>query len=89
MLAFLRALPNALWWATLGLAILAIFTQIAIAVARSGAVALWMLLLELVVTVGLLSLPVGIAWYGRQKRSIWYTAGALVLLLAMGRIFFF
>ncbi|MCL4805967.1 MAG: hypothetical protein KJ046_16855, partial [Anaerolineae bacterium] len=46
MIALLRALPNLLWWVTVFFAVLAFFTQIAIMIGRSGAVALWMLLVE-------------------------------------------
>ena len=46
MMAFLRTLPNMLWWITLFLAVVAFFTQIGIAVARSGAVSVGMLLAE-------------------------------------------
>ena len=50
MIAFLRTLPNTLWWITLFLAVVAFFTQIGIAVARSGAVSVQMLLAEFVFT---------------------------------------
>jgi hypothetical protein len=89
MLAFLRTLPNTLWWITLFLAVVAFFTQVGIAVARSGAVSVNLLLSEFVFTLIFLSIPLAIAWYGRQRRSIWYTGGGLFLLLAMARIFFF
>jgi hypothetical protein len=89
MLAFLRSLPNTLWWITLSLAVVALFTQIAIAMARSGAVAVETLLAEFTFTLAFLALPVGIAWRGRQEGSLWYAAGALVLLGTMAKIFFF
>jgi hypothetical protein len=89
MIAFLRTLPNTLWWITLTLAIVAFFTQIAIAVARSGAVGVELLLAEFTFTVAFLALPVGIAWRGRQQGSLWYAVGGLFLLLVMARIFFF
>ena len=89
MMAFLRTLPNALWWITAFLSALAFFTQIGIAVARSGAVSVGRLLTEFVVTVVLLAIALGIGWYGRQRNSLWHTAGGLLLLLAMARIFFF
>ena len=89
MLQFLRTLPTTLWWTTLFLAVIAFFTQIAIALGRGGAVAIEMLLLELLVTVALLALPVGIAWRGRRENSLWYAAGGLFLLAALSRIFFF
>lgn len=89
MLSFLRTLPNTLWWITVFLATVAFFTQIGIAVARSGAVSIELLLAEFVFTIVFLALPLGIAWYGRQRNSLWYTGGGLFLLLAMGRIFFF
>ncbi|MBA2596083.1 MAG: hypothetical protein M3Q50_13945 [Chloroflexota bacterium] len=89
MMVFFRSLPNTLWWITLFLAVIAFFTQIGIAVARSGAVSLAQLLGEFVFTVVLLALPVAIAWYGRQRKSLWYAGGGLFLLVAMARIFFF
>src|SRR6188768_444591 len=61
MIAFLRTLPNTLWWITLTFAIVAALTQVGIAVARSGAVAVEMLLAEFTFTIVLLALPVGIA----------------------------
>jgi hypothetical protein len=89
MLALLRSLPGALWWVTLSLAGLAVLVQIAIAVARSGAVPLLELLIEFAITLALLAIPVGIAWRGRRDGSLWYACGALVLLAALGKIFFF
>lgn len=89
MMTFLRSLPEALWWTTLFFAVLAIFSQVAIAVARSGSVGIGQLLGEFVVTIALLAIPVGIAWRGRQQRSLWYALGALALLVAFARIFFF
>lgn len=88
MLALIRALPNALWWVTVFFAILAFFTQIAIAIGRSGTVAFWMLLVEFCITIAILALPVALAWRGRQQQSLWYATGALVLLVAFARIFF-
>jgi hypothetical protein len=89
MMAFLRTLPNTLWWITAFLAVVAFFTQIGIAVARSGAVSLELLLAEFIFTLVFLAVPIGIGWYGRQRNSIWYTGGGLFLLVAMARIFFF
>ena len=89
MMELIRSLPNTLWWITVFLATMAFFAQVAIAVARSGAVSLELLLLEFVVTLVLLALPLGIAWYGRERNSLWYSGGGLFLLLAMARIFFF
>ncbi len=89
MMAFLRTLPNTLWWTTIFLAGVALFVQIGIAVARSGAVSVELLLAEFVFTLVFLALPVAIAWYGRQRGSLWYTGGGLFLLVAMTRIFFF
>ncbi len=88
-MAFIRSLPNTLWWITIFLAAVACLTQIGVAVARSGAVSLELLLAEFVFTLVFLAIPVGIAWYGRQRRSLWYTGGGLFLLIAMARIFFF
>ena len=87
-MTFLRTLPSFLWWVTLCLAALALVVQIAIAFARSGAVPGMTLLAEFTVTIALLAIPVGIAWKGRQEGSLWYAAGALVLLGTMGKIFF-
>jgi len=89
MVAFLRSLPNTLWWVTLFFAVLAFFTQIAIAVARSSTVSVTSLLLEFLATLLFLSLPLYIAWRGKQRGSLWYAVGALVLLVAFARIFFF
>ena len=61
MMAFLRTLPNTLWWITLFLAVVAFFTQIGIAVARSGAVSLGSLLAEFIFTLVFLAIPLGIA----------------------------
>jgi hypothetical protein len=89
MMAFLRTLPNTLWGITLFLAVVAFFTQIGIAVARSGAVSVGMLLAEFIFTLVFLAVPLVIGWYGRQRGSLWYTGGGLFLLIAMARIFFF
>ena len=87
--SMLRTLPHTLWNVTRFFAVLAFFTQMAIAVARSGAVAWELLLAEFTVTLALLALPVGIAWRGKQENSLWYAAGGLFLLAVMGRMFFF
>ncbi len=87
--AFLRTLPDTLWRLTVILAIVAFLTQIGVAVARSGAVSIELLLAEFVFTLVFLALPLGISWYGRERNSLWYTGGGLFLLLAMWRIFFF
>ncbi len=89
MSTLLRALPNSLWWVTVFFAVLAFFTQVAIMVGRSGAVAFWMLLVEFIVTIGILAVPIGLAWRGKQQHSIGYAIGALVVLLGFARIFFF
>jgi hypothetical protein len=89
MFSFLRTLPDTIWWVTLAFAGLALVTQIAIVVARSSSTNMTQLLLEFALTVALLALPVGIAWQGRQRGSLWYACGALVLLVTMGKIFFF
>jgi hypothetical protein len=89
MLTFLRTLPDTIWRVTLAFAGLAIVTQIAIGVARSGSVSVMQLLVEFVLTLVLLAVPVWIAWRGRQQRSLWYAVGALVLLATMWKIFFF
>lgn len=89
VLEFLRTLPNTLWWITVFLAVVAFFTQVGIAVARSGAMSIELLLAEFVFTLIFLAIPLGIGWYGRERNSIWYTGGGLFLLLAMARIFFF
>jgi hypothetical protein len=89
MKAFLRTLPETLWRLTVLLAVVAFLTQIGVAVARSGAVSIELLLAEFVFTLVFLALPLGIGWYGRERNSIWYTGGGLFLLVAMWRIFFF
>ena len=87
--AFLRTLPDTVWRLTVILAIVAFLTQIGVAVARSGAVSIELLLAEFVFTLVFLALPLGIGWYGRERNSLWYTGGGLFLLVAMWRIFFF
>ena len=87
--AFLRTLPETLWRLTVLLAVVAFLTQIGVAVARSGAVSIELLLAEFVFTLVFLALPLGIGWYGRERNSLWYTGGGLFLLAAMWRIFFF
>src|SRR5919112_5309554 len=82
MMAFLRTLPNTLWWITLFLAVVAFFTQIGIAMARSGAVSVGMLLTEFVFTLVFLAIPLGIGWYGPQPGSLPHTPGRLFLPLA-------
>jgi hypothetical protein len=89
MMAFLRTLPDTLWRLTVILAVVAFFTQIGVAVARSGAISIEILLAEFVFTLVFLAIPLGIGWYGRERNSLWYTGGGLFLLLAMARIFFF
>ena len=89
MMAFLRSLPNTLWGITAFLAVVAFFTQIGIAVARSGAVPVGRLLAEFIVTLAFLAVPLGIGWYGRQRGSLWYTGGSLFLFIVRARIFFF
>lgn len=84
----LRALPNTLWWAVVFSAVLALFTQIAIMVGRFGSVSLWMLLIEFCITIALLALPVVLAWRGREKQSVWFAIGAVIVLAAFARIFF-
>ena len=71
------------------LATVAFFTQVGIAVARSGGMSIELLLAEFMFTLVFLAIPLGIGWYGRQRNSLWYTGGGLFLLLAMWRIFFF
>ncbi|MCC7024036.1 MAG: hypothetical protein IT338_14525 [Thermomicrobiales bacterium] len=88
MVRMFRSLPNTVWWITVFFATLAFFTQIAIGIARSGAVPWGRLLLEFALTLALLAIPVAIAWRARQQGSLWYAFGALVLLVAMARIFF-
>lgn len=88
MVAKLRAIPNALWWVTVFFAVLALFTQLAIAVARSAAISWTQLLLEFALTTALLCIPVGLAWVGKQRQSLWYALGALIVLIAFARVFF-
>lgn len=87
--AFVRSLPDTLWRITVFLAVVAFFTQVGIAVARSGGMSIELLLAEFVFTLVFLAIPLGIGWYGRARNSLWYTGGGLFLLLAMARIFFF
>ncbi len=89
MRVFIRKLPSSLWNLTLFFAVLAFFTQIAIAFARSGAVPGLQLLVEFILTVALLCIPLALAWVGKQRQAIWYSVGALVVLVAFVRVFFF
>ncbi len=89
MRAFIRKLPNSLWNITIFFAVLAFFTQIAIAFARSGAVPGLQLIVEFILTAALLSIPIALAWVGKQRQVAWYSLGALVVLLAFARVFFF
>jgi hypothetical protein len=89
MRAFIRRLPDSLWNVTIFVVVLAFFTQIAISLARSGAVPGMQLVVEFVLTVALLCIPVALAWIGKQRQVAWYSLGALVVLLAFARVFFF
>jgi hypothetical protein len=89
MRAFFRKLPNSLWNVTIFFAVLALFTQIAISVARSSAVPGSQLVVEFILTTALLCIPVVLAWIGKQRQMAWYSLGALVVLVAFARVFFF
>ena len=89
MRTFIRNLPNNLWNVTVFVAVLAFFTQIAISLARSGAVPGTQLVLEFILTAALLCIPVALAWFGKQRQTAWYSLGAIVVLLAFARVFFF
>ena len=89
MRAFIRRLPDSLWLVTVFVAVLAFFTQIAISLARSGAVPGMQLVLEFILTAALLCIPIALAWIGKQRQIAWYSLGALVVLLAFARVFFF
>jgi hypothetical protein len=89
MRAFIRKLPNSLWNVTVFVVVLAFFTQIAISFARSGAVPGGQLIVEFILTAALLCIPVALAWLGKQRQIAWYSLGALVVLVAFARVFFF
>lgn len=89
MKTLIRKLPNNLWNLTVFFAVLAFFTQIAISFARSGAVSGGQLLLEFVLTVALLGIPIVLAWIGKERQKVWYSMGALIVLIAFARIYFF
>jgi hypothetical protein len=89
MRAFIRTLPNNLWNVTVFVSVLAFFTQIAISLARTGAVSGTQLILEFILTAALLCIPVALAWVGKQRQVAWYSLGALIVLLAFARVFFF
>jgi hypothetical protein len=89
MRAFIRKLPNSLWNLTVFFAVLAFFTQIAISLARSGAVPGFQLIAEFILTMALLCIPIALAWVGKQRQAVWYSLGALVVLVAFVRVFFF
>lgn len=78
-----------LWNVTVFFVVLAFFTQIAIALARRGAVPGAQLLVEFILTAVLLGIPLALAWVGKQRQATWYSAGALVVLIAFARVFFF
>lgn len=85
----IRKLPNTLWSVTVFFAVLAFFTQVAVSLARSGAVPGLQLILEFILTIALLCIPVALAWFGKQQQRVWYSLGALVVLVAFARIYFF
>lgn len=89
MRAFIRRLPDSLWNVTIFVVVLAFFTQIAISLARSGAVPGMQLVVEFILTAALLCIPIALAWVGKQRQVAWYSLGALVVLLAFARVFFF
>ncbi len=89
MMAFLRTLPNTLWWITLFLAVVAFFTQIGIAVARSGAVSVELLLAEFVFTLVFLAIPLGIALVRPTTRLALVHRGRPVPPRRHGQDFFF
>jgi hypothetical protein len=89
MRTFFRSLPERIWWVTLILAGLAVFAQLGLAYARSGTTPLEMLLPEFLLTLVFLALPIYTAWRARREGSLWYACGALVLFVALARIFFF
>lgn len=89
MRAFIRKLPNSLWNVTIFFVVLAFFTQIAISLARSGAVSGTQLIVEFILTAALLCIPLALAWVGKQRQVAWYSLGALVVLVAFARVFFF
>jgi hypothetical protein len=89
MSTFLRGLPERIWWVTLILTGFAIITQLGLAYTRSATTSTETLLAEFLLTLALLALPVWIAWRAKQDGSLWYACGALVLFVAMAKIFFF
>jgi hypothetical protein len=89
MSTFLRSLPERIWFVTLILTGLAVITQLGLAYARSGTTSREALLAEFVLTLVFLALPVFTAWRARQEGSLWYACGALVLFVALAKIFFF
>ncbi len=89
MSTFMRSLPERIWWVTLILAGLAVVDQLGLAYARSSSASLETLLAEFLLTLVFLALPIYTAWRARQEGSLWYACGALVLFVALARIFFF
>jgi hypothetical protein len=89
MSAFLRGLPERIWWVTLILTGMAIVAQVGLAFARSGSTSAEMLLAEFALTLVFLAIPVYTAWRARREGSLWYACGALILFVALARIFFF
>ena len=85
----IRKLPDSLWNLTVFFAVLAFFTQIAISFARSGAVPGLQLIVEFILTAALLCIPLVLARVGKQPQVAWYSLGALVVLVAFARVFFF
>lgn len=89
MRTLVRKLPNSLWNLTVFFVVLAFFTQIAVTFARSGDVPGSQLFLEFILTAALLCIPVALAWLGKQRQIAWYSLGALVVLIAFSRVYFF
>ena len=89
MSTFIRSLPERIWWVTVILAGMSVVAQLGLAYTRSGTTSLEMLLAEFLLTVVLLTIPIYVAWRARREGSLWYACGALVLFVALARIFFF
>lgn len=89
MRAFIRRLPDSLWNVTILFAVMAFFVQVAFVFARNSSESMERLLPEFVISVALLGIPLYLAWVGRQRQIVWYSLGALLVLAAFARVYFF
>ncbi|MFT4037933.1 MAG: hypothetical protein QM692_07110 [Thermomicrobiales bacterium] len=46
------------------------------------------LLFEFTLSAALLGIPIALAWLGKERQKVWYSIGALIVLIAFARLFF-